>query len=636
MSKAFDVELAERYCLYIDETGSKFWKDDAASREHEGRMVGLLMAEPTAQRLRTSISPKFHATEESPAAIDRALDRLFQERVGVLGLRLGGSHVAAGDAWLAMVVEIAQWALRLAPIGKQGKVVRLVVLVEQRGNYRPEMDMRLLLAAIKEEFGRARPDRAASVMLESIAFATQEQDPCIGYVDALAHSFGSTRSDTIRRVRRFQLASMLIFDPRKSRELWDLVAIGDKAAIDDRSLPERVSDHLAQPDVAVAGSLAARVLGEIERHYRAKPRAWEALLDWTRRRLDGGDVNLAEVTRLVGFLDRTCPAGHTLGDRLDVQAVLRCARLEVANHRGDTDPQLLVDLDRLASELFEFNGDLACQIDLVRAVHFTNRFEFDAASAALARWQESPGRANLAHRGRVMSSLGQHLAFAGDVAGAIERFQQALELFDALRRVDPDRAERERLQTATYLALASLDDSRQSGDERKRAVVAVLGGLSVASVAGLAGNRQDAFKYRHHLLVRCLAQAGSPDLRAAYVGARGEWADAEGFPWPMINAWRAFMLWEAGDAEGARKKIFDAIEGCEAHGQGATMGILGVALRMAVSKWLPGMAPTDAVLEGWSRRLPAAASWLERKRREIMPEASFAARLLTLLPFNFR
>jgi len=290
----------------------------------------------------------------------------------------------------------------------------------------------------------------------------------------------------------------------------------------------------------------------------------------------------------------------------------------------------------LAGDLIEARGDLACQLDLVRAVHHTNRFEFIEATQALSRWVERPERANLALRGRVHSSLGQHHAFRGEHEAAVRELRLALDQFDRLARVDRVQAERERLQTATYLALASLDHPALDGRSKAQAAEAVLGPLDAERVRRLAGEADDASKYRHHLLVRYLVQCGPPELREAYVGAKATWAEIEGFPWPLVNVWRAAMMWDAGDVVGAYDALTSALEATEAMDAAPALRFIGFAIREAARAWAPSARDNDGPLDTWRATLPSAAAHFEAQRATLAPNATFSQRVLTLLPFNFR
>ena len=629
MRRFFEIKPAEFYRLYIDETGSRFSAGSRPAQE-EGRVVGILMTGGADSRLKPRIDSAFHAAEATPSGIDKVLAQLDSGDVAAIGLRLTGSHAAGGDAWLAMVLEVVQWALRLIPLPTPANQCWLTVHVEQRAQFTPNFNLDAATAAIREEFGRARPDRATRLDLRKMSIETSATAPCLGYADALAYVFGGYAPESANRRAALALDRNLLFDPVETRRLWDVISLGDAPA------PAGVASLLARQRPYLRGTYESHILGELTGFYSARAQIWQALLAWVNAHLDSGAVNLPAVTRQVAFLERTRPPEATLTDRLETRAALLCAQLEVANHSGETDTQVIAELDSLAGDLVEARGDLACQLDLVRAVHHTNRFEFAEASAALSRWTERPERANLALRGRVYSSLGQHHAFQGQHEAALQEFRRALDLFEQLARVDRLQAERERLQTATYLALASLDHPGLDAASKTQAVEAVLGPLDATRVAELAGESDDASKYRHHLLVRYMIQVAPIDHRDAYIRAQMSWGETEGFPWPLICVWRAAMLWDTSDVEGAHAALMHALQSTEAVDAAPTLRFIGFAVREAARAWAPSVREDDGALDTWRATLPSAAAHFEAQRATLAPNATFTQRVLTLLPFNFR
>gem|GEM_PF-5106627 len=234
MRRLFEIEPDEFYRLYVDETGSRFGAGSRPAQE-EGRVVGLLMTGRADSRLRPRIDSAFHAAEATPGAIDKVLAQLDSNDVAVLGLRLAGSHAASGDAWLAMVVELVQWALR-------------------------------------EEFGRARPDRAARLDLRKMSIETSATAPCLGYADALAYVFGGYASESANRRATLKLDRNLLFDPVETRRLWDVISLGDAPA------PASVASLLAQSRAYLSGTYQSHILHDLTGFYSGRGETWQALL----------------------------------------------------------------------------------------------------------------------------------------------------------------------------------------------------------------------------------------------------------------------------------------------------------------------------------------------------------------------
>lgn len=613
-----DLPAAPRWKLLVDETGSRF---DEKEQGRLGRLVGLLV--PEAVTL-PALAGKAHAVDASdPCELDQRLQRVLDEPVGIFGVTLDALPPAPGDRWVAGVLEVVHWTLRLLTVDGPTEID---VVVEQRGEHQARSDWSALFAEVLRHLGESNPERYRHLTLRPRVIQKGD-DPCNGYVDAIAHTWGSRAQDSRARLRQSGLVGSCLHDGDGTalREAWDVLRRG--ADVDG----DAWSRLLSAPEAATAGSVPSLLLEQLEAACRSRPALWQRYFDAVRRHLDGKAVRLGVLGREVAWLAGCQPAGAALPAAMRLAWLT--ALLERDNHRGHVDEALAEELDRLGDELFEEQPSLVCQADLDRAVLATNRFDFSAAGAALRRWRDQiPAVPGLQHWGRVQSSLGQHAAFLGDHAAAERHFAEALGAFARLS--DPDVGRGEIAQTSTYRAIAAMDFPG-ADPATVRARVSAVVSLSLEEIGRLAASVEPATKYRHHLLLRYLARHGTADERAAYLAARPAWSVDEGFPWPLILAYRALLVLSA-DRDGARELLRCAVASAFAPDQGPTVQLIGVAIGVAGEAIGAEGLVSDDLLDDLVERLPASRDRIEGLRLALAQRPDPLSILDAALPFNFR
>jgi hypothetical protein len=359
---------------------------------------------------------------------------------------------------------------------------------------------------------------------------------------------------------------------------------------------------LRQPGTEEPGSIPHLLLSRVRERCRQDPELWQELFEAVRAHLESKAIQLRELGREVAFLDSCMPQGRSL------KPLMRLAwltvRLEKANHSGEVESSVDRELEALGARLYDEAPTLVCQADLNRAVLATNRFDFQRATRALARWMNVPAAVpGLQHWGRVQSSLGQHAAFSGLYAEAETFFLAALKAFSLLS--DEDTAKAEQRHTATFLAIATMDTPGAPPELIRERVSAVLS-LSLDSIRRMARSVAAHEKFAHHLLVRFLVAHGSQEERRAYLSEQAEWGSGDGHPWPLIELYRALLLHQAGEVNESWAHIRSGVEGALVEGQGPVMTFIGLVIGLAGAQL--GMPSAGALpnLETLRRTLPFA------------------------------
>jgi hypothetical protein len=388
---------------------------------------------------------------------------------------------------------------------------------------------------------------------------------------------------------------------------------------------------VADPDAKVEGSLAWHLLERLRAVCQRKPAAWSDMLSAVTLHLNSKAVRLGALGREVAELARCQPVDYALSPVMALSLLI--AQLEHANHEGQVDKTLESRLESLSVQLAEEVPELVAQADLVRAVLATNRFDFAGATQRLARWVDAdPMAPGLQHYGRIWSSYGQHAAFRCDWGRADLCFERALEAFGRLS--DPLTAGQEHLHTATYRAIAGLDNPRLSGAGRRELVVACLS-LEPEAIATLACSEAPQDAYCHHLLVRYLVTEGREAEKNAYRQIEHNWARGTSHPWQLIGWYRGLLLHEAGFKAKASRWVAEAVALALSANHGPTVGLIGGVLQKAGRHLGLNLAPHHCNWQNLQTALPMAA-WPDIEAGPADSGVAAVQRWVTqVLPFNF-
>jgi hypothetical protein len=605
----------------VDETGTNFERVGAPGRE--GRFVAVLLPERT--RLPT-LSIGFHSAKEPDESLDRALQGLLDADVGVLGVTLRDLPATPGVRWVDGVLELVDWTLLLLPRAV-GAPVSLDVRVEARGAHVAGQDWEVAARDLLRRHAARDPESVAAVTLTIRAYA-KAQEPRLGYADLVAYTWNGGTDASKARLRASGLPGRSLMEGSAPvlRALWDGFA-------HDRSpSPEAWSSLVRDPSsddpLSIAGLLAARLADRA----REKPALWAGYLAGAMAHLDSKAIELGGLGRELAWLASAAPNNDMLPP-VARHAWAR-ARLAEANHLGLTVADAEREVETLGAQLLDERAPAVCEGDLHRAVLATNRFDFDAATRALARWEAVELRVpGLQMWGRVQSSLGQHRAFEGRFDAARDRFDIALAAFDDLS--DPRETARERGQTGVYRAIAVMDDPTISDAAALDALESVIGPVDEA-IARLGPSTAAAEKYVLHLLLRWAAHRGDAARRRAIVSGAPRWGTGEGHPWQLVCLYRALLLEREGSAESAKPWLRKGVDLAWRPEQGPTVRFIG----LVVATLLAARGERDArIAEAIAlahAELPAAADRLQRVERELARPGDALPFIGDVLPFNFR
>lgn len=589
--------------LAIDETGQSFGPDG------NGRLVAVLGPSGHSP---AGIPRGFHAAQASQSQCQSVLEAvLAHDDLGVLGLSADQLPSTAGDPWTAGVLQLIAWTLLMIPASTQ----KLAVHVEEKGGVKAGEIWRGAVELLRQRLAAVSPGRAELEVV--LMISAKDRHPLLAAADSLAHTWNGG-AKAAHGLEASGLPGTCLFEG-PSHDLPRCL---------DLALRPRVSGEdwrwlLAQPGAQVPGTPAAIALERLGE--RVDLAQWRECLQAAAAHLDGGDVSLSAAQVESAWLQRYAPENAALPP--SVALTLATGRLAVENHRGETLVQPIIDEIVAHNEvLFEENPSLVCLADLHLAVQSTHRLDFEAGVAHLSRWRDLPvAVAGLRMRARVESSLGQLRAFQGRNEEAIGHFQRALEMIGRLS--EPAQRERERAQTAAYLAIASMDSADVPGLEVMRRLKAVSGSLDPAAQPSVWGQ---------YLVLRWLTHR--PQASAMYqhdLDARHAWEHGEHHPWPLIEAYRALLLRDSAPDE-ALTQLQRGRDLALREEAGPVLWLQGVALSVIAHGWGERWDGLGEQLAEVEYQLPGAREQVEHLRRCLEEPLGPVEVLRGALPFNFR
>jgi tetratricopeptide (TPR) repeat protein len=532
-----------KWTLLVDERSRSNARGEPASR----RAVGLLL--PRSPTLR-SLPRGWRARDMVGPALDAVLDAVLADRsAGILGLTRDAADAAQpkeGEGATRAMLEIVQWVARLLPIDGPTEID---VMVEARGDQAAAANLRAAFAEAQHAVAGLDPRRHVHLSFRPRAIRDGES-PFDGYVDALAHLWKQDGGNA-RLVRSGLIGVCLSEAPSGAlAHACDLLTRG--AVIEGETWRALLDAH----DGAVEGSLAHDLLERAGEACSRDLASWRRLLEATRAHLGDETLDVLTLGREVAWLQAHAPANATLSPQLEL--VWRTAQLDAESRSAAPANAATSDAwNALAERLYVEDARLVCRAALARAGVEAGRLELGAATQQLARFAaaapEIPGLRAFA---QVQRALGELAARRGEHTQATEAFARARGAFGRL--ADGDVVAFEQRVTALRRAAAILSDPAHTAPDA-RAATEELTPLTPAALAAMARDAGDHAEL-HPLVVRFLGLDGSPEERAAYLGALREDAQLRGNAAWAVDAERALLLRDAGRVDEARAHAKHAAE----------------------------------------------------------------------------
>ena len=539
---------AESWEIFIDETGTEFSGQAAELNESDkklGRIVAVAL--PKGHSLPALKRPS-HATELSNKDIQSLLADLTNSNAGVLGATLKVD--LSSHSWIAAITKLARWVLLMLPLSATSHVT---FKIENRSGYNNSSSLRGLEEYLTDTLRKLSPER-----FQRLKFSLELIDknhPYNGYVDVIANCWGSN-DDTKRR-----LLARTGWRKHCLLQSTDLAEV-ERLYMEAGSEPTTeawfsICTHLAKEP---GHSLFHDLLTQLGEKAQGNPGLWQKYLQEVRHRIALKNFNAGSLGRALEWLNLYRPFDAKLPGLLELQ--LHSAQLAAHNHLGQCDLNEVKKTMMLAQELMDEAAPDACEAALRIAISATNSFDFAGAVPFIENWLTQPvavpGRLNYA---KLHSTLGQLAAFRGEYDIAIGYFDNALGHFAKLS--DQNLIASNSRQTNSYKAITLLDKGDTSASDTVCEVLHNATGKSGKQSVQQLARSGAPLRFEHYLMLRWLVSAPQENQpREDYLMVMESWQEGEGHPWMLINAYRAWLLADAGCTKEATYFLQQAIDQC--------------------------------------------------------------------------
>ncbi|WP_345793317.1 hypothetical protein AAG895_17860 [Thauera sp. JM12B12] len=563
--------------VLIDETGRHF--DEQADGLNIGDWsLGRLVALAIPDRADLPELGPCHSADESVEAVDAVVQNLLAHRVGIFGFTVKDPAILA-NRWISHVALLVRWVLAQLPL-EAGKAPEVEILIEQNRGYTPDVDLRVLREILESDFLRLAAERYKGLRL-SIGFMDKDF-PQNCYVDAIAFTWGSQAAASRDRLKKTAWLGSCLLRPADQALERLYLALHAGRELPAAQWYELCAAAASEPP----GGLLKYALDKLGRHRSDQKHLtnyWNACLGEVRQRMQAKTFKLHELGEALAWLQTWAPTGSGLPPAEAL--ALETSRLALDNHRGDLDQARLLRCIELCKTLHDEAPAEACEAILRIAVSTSNVFEFDVMRETIEQWLAEPiAVPGLLNHAKLHSTLGQIEAFAGNSSAAKQHFERAIAAFNRLS--NSDQAEREIAQTRNYRLIAALDDPGQPMDQLEKDLTEhfrklIHKGAPDAISRSLAQSGQEK-RYAHHLWLRALV--AHPETfkvaRDAYLGAQPQWKSEQDHPWPLINAYRGWLLLDAGQHTPAKRQFSIAVQQCRNEDNGPTLQWMGKVLHV--------------------------------------------------------
>ncbi|MDR1658313.1 MAG: hypothetical protein LBT47_12320 [Deltaproteobacteria bacterium] len=630
------LNYSSSWTTYIDETGLCF--NPANVDEVDGKVVAIVV--PDSLRL-PQIDPQFHATTSLPNVVLSKLNSLLSHSVGILGFTARSLHVMNSDDWFQNIRALLGWIWRLLPLpGENAAKVVLNVIIENRRNYTPDINMEPMAWAINQDWDKENHERHKYVTLGNLGLAPKGIQPGLAWADVTAYLWGSSKTEIKKGLKQSGLVGTCLFDLKR-----DLLALCVKALIGCDLLTGPEWQRLMEEnDADRQGSLVQLALESTMRFCLQSHDQTRIYIEALRQYLDTKKYDLKILNRQIKWLSQV--NAETIAP--DLRFYWESAKLAHHNHLGDFSSESVLATRKKLQELIPGIGQKdpqsAIEARLRFAVMSFNAFDFSSAKNELAPYDETQGGRlpeDGLSAGKVLSCLGQLEAFLGNNSQALELFDRAAEAFSRLVH-HPEEVTKQFEQTNIYAAIAAMDDFSVTNDEKRRRIEVAIGKTVVeASHKFSQSDTLNETRYLHHLLTRYLVNLGHKSEKAAYLLNSSKWlipglGFINGHPWYLIQYYRWLMLTEAQPEQQKRNhQIRESIfEDCMPASPGLTIDFIGLALEVVSGRISQLETKFKHNLVRLQEKIPKAEPWL--KALENISAESGHQSLTSILPFNYR
>lgn len=621
---------SSQWTITIDETGSIFDSSSEnlnISEQKLGKVVALVVpggAEQTLPELRKD----YHATNATDAQNDKNVRALLNANVGVFGFSMKDQGLSLRNRWFDAIDQLSYWVMLLLPIDS-GQNTTIKFKIEERDYGIGDTKLQLIEEALESRLVSIDPDRFNNIHIK-MEFISKDQTNLNGYIDTIAHTWGSKAKPVKERLKRSGWLSHCLLVPNQSAVERLFLASNNQKPLEPNDWYDICSNIAKEPKT----SLLHEQLTKLADSTKNDTTLWQTYMDYVSDRLRTKRYHINELGQSLAWLEQAKPDSKSF-TRIET-LYLQSAKLALLNHEGKVDYALVKEVFDLASQLKDEIPQDCAQIILRIATSTTNNYEFNAAQSEVEKWLSFgvaiPGLLNFA---KLHSALGQLKAFQGNNNEAKSEFEKAISCFEQLS--NQKSAQRDIFQTQIYKLITQMD----SNDNWKPSFDSWLKALKKTHKNLARSGHND--RYLQHTLLRSFIT--SPELFeqeiTEYLALEDEWDNDDDHPWQWINAYRGWLYSIKGNNVLAKQYFSEAVNACLGNDKGITIKWIGSVISLLARKLNLDVLET-ALSEDYLNNFKSDTSHFPIKELREWQQGSseqdhkeLIEQLQKLVPFNF-
>ena len=576
------LKASGQWQIIIDETGQCFAPsaNTLSIRNKElGRVVALAIPQYSWEKLPPL--DKHHATTATDQKNDEIMTHLLSNPVGIFGFTVIDDALTIKSRWISAISQLVRWLMLLLPIDPNGSSIEFHI--EQR-DYNAGYPLNLWAESLESELLEIDSKRFKNCRIK-LQFITKEGSPYNGYVDTIAHTWGSQTQMVKSRLKKSMLERHCLLRPEIHAIERLYLAINARRQLSAEQWYDVCGLLAKEPE----SSLLHNFMADIGHHVQQDKQLWQHYMDRINQVLQNKSYQLSTLGAALDWLMQYKPNKGAISPLAQLHWL--SAKLAHSNHLGQVEKDDIKHALALSQQLKDESAVDACHLCLRIAITCSNNFEFDIAQQVINSWQNEviaiPGLVNYA---KLQSTTGQLLAFQQKPKEAIQYFDQAIHYFKQVS--DPHQAQKDIQQCSTYKLIAIMDDCN-NGEEFYPLFWQTMGVndltktlTSTRKFACLNDPLDRSSAYQHHLLLRAFVyfpQAFKKEIQS-YLDNKDQWLINENHPWEWISAYRGWLLSMNGQQKSAQAQFEWAIEHCLADKKNITIQWLGQVITVLANK----------------------------------------------------
>lgn len=526
--------------IYIDETGNV----DEIDTQKLGKVIAL--AVPKGKVKLPKLANDFHANKEKESVLDKGVNTLLSQPVGIIGLSINDDLADSSPRWISLINNLVELTLRLLPLPmvENNNKNKVRIHIENRGTFTKDIDLQIMRELIMAKLQSL--DAKFEHLSLSMQFMEKNIDIGLDYADLIANTwYGKTKKD---RLKKSKWLGNCLLNPQEFSLDRMYALLEDKQELKPDMWYQVAGNLSSEPEHSLI-VLAMNKLGE---NSQKNPNLWQSYLDEVQMHLSNKDYKPHQLDSALSWLKTYKPANHIIPLQMELKWI--AAKTATDNHMGRIDKNQVNRIIELEKMLHDEVAPEVCQTLLRLAVVATNNFEFSSALDVLNHSKQPIDVIGRLNHAKLLSSFGQYYAFTYDFEKANDYFNQAIATFNQYSDLTQRKKNVE--QTNVYRLLNMIDSGLISADDIKSELVKhfnkpinkILNQFKILPLNS---------PFNHHLLLRAFV-AYPTEFQAeikTYLANILPDVYGQDHPWNLIHLWRGYLFMLQNDKTKAKQQF---------------------------------------------------------------------------------